>query len=58
MSKDYAEALADYFAMVEAGGEDKWTKLSEEEKEQKGLAVWVGRVTVREWLEKNKAAFD
>jgi festuclavine dehydrogenase len=43
--------------LVEAGGEDDWLKLSAEEKEKRGITVWVGKVTVKEWLEKNKAAF-
>jgi hypothetical protein len=57
MSQEYANALADYFASVEAGGEDGWLKLSAEEKEEKGIAVFIGTVTVKEWLEKNKATF-
>lgn len=58
MSKDYAAALADYYASVEAGGEDSWLKLSAEDKQQAGIAVFVGKVTVKEWLEKNKAVFE
>ncbi|KAH6913018.1 NmrA family protein [Coprinopsis sp. MPI-PUGE-AT-0042] len=45
------------YASIEAGAEDKWLKLSTEEKERTGVAVVIGRVTVKKWLEKNKAAF-
>ncbi|KAH6912962.1 NmrA family protein [Coprinopsis sp. MPI-PUGE-AT-0042] len=58
IKKDYADALADYYASVEAGGEDNWLKLSAEEKERMGIAVVVGKVTVKEWLKKNKSAFE
>jgi hypothetical protein len=58
MSKEYAKMLVDYFASVEAGGEDGWLKLSATEKEERGITVFVGKVTVKEWLEKNKAAFE
>jgi hypothetical protein len=57
VSKEYAKALVDYFALVEAGGEDDWLKLSTEEKEKRGITIWVGNVTVKEWLGKNKARF-
>jgi festuclavine dehydrogenase len=43
--------------LVEAGGEDGWLTLSDEEKEERGITVWVGKTTLKEWLEKNKAAF-
>jgi hypothetical protein len=47
-----------YRVYLEAGGEANWLKLSAEEKERKRIAVVVGKVTVKDWLEKNKSLLE
>ena len=40
------------------GTEEKWWNMSTEEAEKLGVVVFKGPTTAREWVAKNKAAFD
>ncbi|KAH6903074.1 NmrA family protein [Coprinopsis sp. MPI-PUGE-AT-0042] len=52
----WAKYLIDLEVDIEKDGtEERWFNLSAEEAEKEGVEVFKGKVTVREWVEKNKA---
>ena len=44
-------------AIESAGTEERWASLSTEEQEKMGLKVFVGKTSVKEWVERNKGLF-
>ncbi|EAU86323.1 NmrA family protein [Coprinopsis cinerea okayama7 len=57
MSEEVAKWLIQAELEVEAGSEEKWGTLTAEEQEKLKVKVFVGTMTVRDWVEKNKAGF-
>jgi hypothetical protein len=52
----WAKGLIDLEVDIEKDGtEEAWFNMSAEEAEKQGVVVFKGKVTAREWFEKNKA---